>query len=74
MKKVIDSHNAEVLKNLREEYNVSQSELADYLGYYTKGAPNKSVISNWESGKKGLNVRMMMLIRKFFEDKKNENR
>ena len=65
---------SEKLKKLRETFNVTQSELAAYLGYFTKGIPNKSVISQWESDKRPMNMRIWMLIDNFFEEKNNERR
>lgn len=63
---------AEELKLLRVESSTTQSELADYLGYYTNGEPNRSVISRWENGTTNINPRISLLLRMFFKEKKFE--
>ena len=63
---------AEELKLLRSESNTTQSEIADYLGYYTNGVPNRSVISRWENGTTNINPRISLLLRMFFKEKQDE--
>tara|TARA_Y100001970_G_scaffold185316_1_gene225403 strand:- start:4067 stop:4273 length:207 start_codon:yes stop_codon:yes gene_type:complete len=57
----------EELKELRKDTNTTQSEIADYLGYYTNGIPNRSVISRWEKGRTPINPRISMLLAQFFK-------
>ena len=58
------------LKAMRVSAGVTQSELAAYLGYFTKGEPNRSVISRMESGNQDINARIQILV-KFFLDSKS---
>ncbi len=39
------------LKQFRNKYDLTQSDLARELGYFSGGIPNRSVISRWENGK-----------------------
>ena len=57
------------LKAMRVSAGGTQSELAAYLGYFTKGEPNRSVISRMESGNQDINARIQILV-KFFLDSK----
>ena len=40
---------AEELKKLRKEYNVSQTDVARFLGYEVNGKPNRSMIARYEN-------------------------
>ena len=63
---------AEELKLLRLQSNTTQSEIADYLGYYTNGVPNRSVVSRWENGTTNINPRISLLLKMFFKEKQDE--
>lgn len=54
------------LKELRELHNVSQSDVAAFLGYTTKGKPNRSMISRYENGFTNINPRISMLLDTYF--------
>lgn len=60
--------NGEELIELRLRYQVTQAELAEHLGYFSAGIPNRSVISRWENGVTTINPRLTMLIRRYFND------
>lgn len=57
------------LKAMRISSGATQSELAAYLGYYTKGEPNRSVISRMENGTQDINSRIEMLVTIFLTSK-----
>jgi transcriptional regulator with XRE-family HTH domain len=61
--------NGSELKAMRVAAGVTQSELAAYLGYFTKGEPNRSVISSLESGRQDINTRIQILVKLFFNSK-----
>lgn len=63
----------EELKLLRTKSKMTQSELADYMGYYSNGKPNRSVISRWENGITLMNPRIGMLLRLYFMQKEKSN-
>lgn len=62
----------EELRALRTKYNVTQEELADFLGYTSKGKPNRSQICRLENGHATINSRVKMLIEVFFNERSNE--
>ncbi|MCL2570173.1 MAG: helix-turn-helix domain-containing protein [Firmicutes bacterium] len=51
-----------VLKELREEKNLTQADLAKHLGY-----KNETTISNWEIGKRTPELNNLIAIAKFFD-------
>ena len=57
------------MRAMRLSAGVTQSELAEYLGYFTKGEPNRSVISRMENGNQDINVRIQMLVKLFLDAK-----
>ena len=57
---------AKQLFSLRKEYGVSQTELAEYLGYKVNGKPNRSMIARFENGHAIINPRISKLIENFF--------
>mgnify|MGYP003624361300 CR=1 FL=1 len=57
---------AKQLSSLRKEYGVSQTELAEYLGYVVNGKPNRSMIARFENGYAKINPRISKLIENFF--------
>ena len=61
------------LKAMRVSAGVTQSELAEYLGYFTKGEPNRSVISRMENGSQDINVRIQMLVKSFLDARESTN-
>jgi len=54
------------LKKLRSEYDVTQSELASYLGYISNGKPNRSMIARFENNHAVINPRISRLIQNYF--------
>ena len=54
------------LKELRELHGVSQTEVADFLGYTVKGKPNRSMISRFENEYSPINGRISMLLDVYF--------
>jgi transcriptional regulator with XRE-family HTH domain len=58
--------NAEKLKKLRKEYNVSQTDVAKFLGYKVNGKPNRSMIARWENGFAEMNPRIELLLEHYF--------
>jgi len=61
------------LKAMRVSAGVTQSELAAYLGYFSKGEPNRSVISRMENGSQDINVRIQMLVKSFLDARESTN-
>lgn len=57
------------LKKLREENNVKQTELAEFLGYMNGDVPNKSMISRFENGYAKINPRVEKLINLYFKER-----
>jgi transcriptional regulator with XRE-family HTH domain len=55
------------LQALREVHNVSQAEIAQFLGYTVNGEPNRSMISRFEKGHAKINPRISMLLNSFFQ-------
>tara|TARA_R100001443_G_scaffold56141_1_gene67198 strand:- start:51 stop:233 length:183 start_codon:yes stop_codon:yes gene_type:complete len=53
----------EELKKLRVDKGMSQGRLAELLGYYSKGVPNRSMIARFENGHASINIRIANLIR-----------
>ena len=58
---------AQELKQLRAKYNVTQSDLAKYLGYTVNGLPNRSMIARFENGHAPINPRIGLLLENYFE-------
>ena len=54
------------LKQLRNQYGVTQVELAQYLGYTSKGEPNRSMIARFENNHAVINPRISNLIQNYF--------
>lgn len=54
------------LAKLRSEYGVTQVEVAEYLGYMTKGKPNRSMIARFENGHAEINPRISKLLENYF--------
>ena len=54
------------LKDLRNQYNVIQHELAEFLGYVTNGEPNRSMISRLENGHSKISHRLALAIESYF--------
>lgn len=64
---------AEELKKLRKEYNVSQTDVARFLGYEVNGKPNRSMIARYENNYAKINPRIGLLLKHYFSNlKKNE--
>ena len=59
--------NGRALRELREKAGVTQSELAEFMGYYAKGVPNRSMISKLEDKEAALNPRQEKLAKTFLE-------
>lgn len=55
------------LYELRKKYDVTQSELAEHLGYLTKGIPNRSMICRFENGHANINKRIEIAIKQYFK-------
>mgnify|MGYP000076497515 FL=1 len=53
------------LYELRKEIGITQHQLAEHLGYYTKGKPNRSMIARFENGHVTINSRIAMLINQY---------
>ena len=51
------------LKEMLHQAGLTQAQLADKLGYYTKGEPNKSQIARMENGHCPINFRVESAIR-----------
>ena len=62
--------NGEDLLKLRTDFNVTQTELAAHLGYYSAGVPNRSMIARMEKGYQKLNYRHIALLKDYFDKKK----
>jgi len=58
------------LYELRKELGVTQHELAEYLGYFSNGIPNRSMIARFENGHANINPRIEMLIKQYAEKHK----
>ena len=56
----------EKLAKLRQSHGVTQSQLAEYLGYTVKGKPNKSMIARFENNHAPINPRVSLLIETYF--------
>lgn len=54
------------LTDLRKQYNVSQTEVAEYLGYVVNGKPNRSMIARFENGYAKINPRISKLLENYF--------
>lgn len=54
------------VKNMRENAGVSQAKLAAFLGYYTKGEPNRSMVCQIEQGLVKIRPPLDTAIREFF--------
>lgn len=63
--------NGQALRELRKKAGVSQSDLADFMGYYAKGVPNRSMISALERRTDALNPRHEKLARLYLEQRGN---
>ena len=60
--------NGDELKVLREKAGLSQSQLAEKLGYFSKGKPNRSMIARFENGHASINFRISILIKNILGD------
>ena len=54
------------LKELRLLHGVSQTQVAQFLGYTVKGKPNRSMISRFENEYAPMNPRVSMLLDAYF--------
>ena len=54
------------LQELRAKHNVSQTTLAQYLGYRVNGKPNRSMIARFENEHAPINTRIAMLLAAYF--------
>lgn len=54
------------LQALRKKHGVSQTQLAEYLGYTVKGKPNRSMIARFECDFAPINSRVAMLLDNYF--------
>ena len=63
---------AEELKKLRNEYNVSQTDVAKFLGYKVNGKPNRSMIARYENGYAKINPRIAFLLEHYFIELQRE--
>ena len=54
------------LAQLRKEYDVSQTDVAEYLGYVVNGKPNRSMIARFENGHAIINPRISKLLENYF--------
>jgi len=63
--------NGQALRELREDAGVTQSDLADFMGYYTKGVPNRSMISALERRTDALNPRHERLAKIYLEQRRD---
>ena len=61
------------LQELRKRYGIKQIQLAEFLGYQSKGKANRSMIAKLENGFTDINPRIEMLIKMFF-DRVRENK
>ena len=48
-------------------YDFIEEELAEYLGYYSNGKPNRSMIARFENGHAKINPRVALSIYGYFE-------
>tara|TARA_B100001057_G_C22831168_1_gene943448 strand:+ start:1200 stop:1406 length:207 start_codon:yes stop_codon:yes gene_type:complete len=62
----------ETLKELREQSGYTQSQLAESLGYFSKGEPNRSMISRMENGHCKINKRLQIILETLFKDEINK--
>lgn len=58
------------LRKLRNQAGMTQSELASRMGYFTKGKPNRSMISRFENGFAKINPRVEAALLMFLGDQK----
>lgn len=65
------SFNGPTLKAMRVAAGVSQAELAEFMGYFSKGIPNRSMISRMEKCTTALNPRHAKLAEVFLNAQKN---
>ena len=61
------------LVHLRKKYGVTQLQVAEYLGYVSKGKPNRSMIARFECGHAPINMRISKAIESFFKELSSEN-
>jgi transcriptional regulator with XRE-family HTH domain len=54
------------LRELGELHGVSQTDVADFLGYTVHGKPNRSMISRFENEYAPINIRVSMLLDIYF--------
>jgi len=57
--------NGAALRALREAAGVTQSELAESMGYFAKGVPNRSMISALERKENAINPRQERLAKDY---------
>lgn len=58
------------LRKLRNQAGMTQSELASRMGYFTKGEPNRSMISRFENGFADINPRVEAALLLFLRNDK----
>lgn len=54
------------LKELRALHGVSQTDVAEFLGYTVNGQPNRSMIARFEGEYAPINTRVSMLLDNYF--------
>ena len=61
--------NGAALRALREKARVTQRELAESMGYFAKGVPNRSMISALERKENAIDPRQERLAKNYIQDK-----
>ena len=59
--------NGAALRALREAAGVTQAELAESMGYFAKGVPNRSMISALERKQNAINPRQERLAKDYLQ-------